>query len=170
MIGNRIRLVVSTELYRLDRSAFLDNLVAAPYSTVSLPAAADSDDANADPVTDTQPNNGATRVTRHCWTLEEDERLTSAVTSISKKKWRKEFIVNWAAVARLVTGHTQKQCQNRWRDALDPSIDWISRRTGKWSEDEDIKLQDAVQTHGGKNWAPVAALVPGRTIKQCSSR
>jgi hypothetical protein len=36
-------------------------------------------------------------------------------------------------------------------------------RTGKWAEDEDIKLKDAVETHGGNNWGAIAALVPGRT-------
>jgi hypothetical protein len=53
---------------------------------------------------------------------------------------------------------------------LDSSIDRGNRRTGKWSEDEDIKLKDAVQTHGGKNWAAIAALVPGRMKKQCHKK
>jgi hypothetical protein len=29
---------------------------------------------------------------------------------------------------------------------------------------------DAVQTHGGKNWGAIAALVPGRGESQCYSR
>jgi hypothetical protein len=33
-----------------------------------------------------------------------------------------------------------------------------------------IKLKAAVQIHGGKNWDAVAALVPGRTRKQCQNR
>jgi hypothetical protein len=33
---------------------------------------------------------------------------------------------------------------------------------GKHEVDEDIKLRGAVQTHGGKNWVAVAALIPGR--------
>jgi hypothetical protein len=36
-------------------------------------------------------------------------------------------------------------------------------RKGKWAADEDSKLKDAVQTHGGKNWKTIAALVLGRT-------
>jgi hypothetical protein len=31
-------------------------------------------------------------------------------------------------------------------------------------------LKDAVQTHGGKNWGLIAALVLGRTKSQCKSR
>jgi hypothetical protein len=40
-------------------------------------------------------------------------------------------------------------------------------RTGKWTAVEDVKLKDAGQTHGGKDWGAITALVPGRTIKQC---
>jgi hypothetical protein len=39
-----------------------------------------------------------------------------------------------------------------------------------WTEDEDARLRYSVQIHNGKNWAAIAALVPGRTKKQCSSR
>jgi hypothetical protein len=31
-------------------------------------------------------------------------------------------------------------------------------------------LKDAVQTHGGKNWVAIVALVPGRTKKTCCNR
>jgi hypothetical protein len=53
---------------------------------------------------------------------------------------------------------------------VDASIDGTTGRTGTWTEDEDIKLKDAVQMHGGKNWIAIAALVPGRTKSQCNSR
>jgi hypothetical protein len=58
---------------------------------------------------------------------------------------------------------------------LKPNIDQVTGRTGKWGEDEEIKLKDAVQTmavqtHGGKNWDAIAALVPGRTKNQCRNR
>ena len=69
---------------------------------------------------------------------------------------------------RAAAGPNEKAM--RWHDALDPSIDRANGRTGKWAEDEDIKLKDAVQTHGGKDWAAIAALVPGRTRKQCCRR
>jgi myb proto-oncogene protein len=50
---------------------------------------------------------------------------------------------------------------------LDSSIDRMNGRTGEWSDDEDIKLKDAVQTHGDKNWA---ALISGRTQKLCARK
>jgi hypothetical protein len=119
-----------------------------------LPPAADNDDedeANADPVTDTQPNAGATPVTRRRWTVKEDAKLTSAATNTSKKKWGKEYRIDWGAITALVPGRTIIQCSSRWHDALNPSIDRANDRTGKWSEDEDIKLKDAVATHSGRN-------------------
>jgi hypothetical protein len=36
--------------------------------------------------------------------------------------------------------------------------------------DEDSKLKDAVQIHGGKKGDAISALVPGRTRLQCRSR
>jgi hypothetical protein len=50
---------------------------------------------------------------------------------------------------------------------LDPSIALMASCAGKWTEDEDLKLKHSVQTHGGKNWVAIAALVPGRKQKQC---
>jgi myb proto-oncogene protein len=41
---------------------------------------------------------------------------------------------------------------------------------GKWTEGEDSKLTDTVQTHGSKDWHVIAALVPGRTKTQCYDR
>jgi hypothetical protein len=96
------------------------------------------------------------------WLEDEDIKLKDAVQTYSCK--------DWDAVAVLVPGRTKKQCCNRWHGALDPSIDQVSGRPGKWAEDEDSKLKDAVQTHGCKNWGAIAALVPGRTNRQCWSR
>jgi myb proto-oncogene protein len=53
---------------------------------------------------------------------------------------------------------------------LDPNVDRVNGRTGTWTAVEDSKLKDAVQTHGGKDWAAIAALVPGRTKYQCNNR
>jgi hypothetical protein len=118
-------------------------------------------------MTDTQTNAGANRR----WTLEESAKLTHACTNTSKKKGGKENIFDWDAIAELVPGRTKTQCRDKWHaGSLNPNIDPTTARAGKWSEEEHIKLKDAVQTHGGKNWSAIAALVPGRTRQQCSSR
>jgi hypothetical protein len=96
------------------------------------------------------------------WTAGEDSKLKDAVQTQGGK--------NWGAITALVPGRTIIQCQHRWHGALDPSIDRANRRMGKWSEDEDRKLKNLVQMHGGKDWAAIAALVPGRTRIQCHNR
>jgi hypothetical protein len=127
-------------------------------------------DANVNPVTDTQPNAGATTVTRRRWTLEVDAKLTSAVKNNSMRKCGKEYNINWGAVAALVPSRTSRQCKNRWNHCLDTNIDPTTARSGKWTVDEEKKLRDALQTHGGNNWEPIAALVPGRTKMQCRAK
>jgi myb proto-oncogene protein len=98
-------------------------------------------------------------------TTDEDSKLKDAVQT-HREKDRKD----WFAIAALVPGRTNAQCTNRWRDVLKHSIDQATGLTGKWTEDEFIKLKDAVETHGGKNWFAIAVLVPGRTNAQCTNR
>jgi hypothetical protein len=129
------------------------------------PPAAENYVANADPVTGTQPNAGAGG-----WTSEEDEKLTRAVTNTSKKKQGKEYKTDSAAISALIPWRTRIQCCNRWHNGLDPSINLTAGRKGKWTVVEDSNLKDAVQTHGGKGWGAIAALVPGRAERQCWHR
>jgi hypothetical protein len=105
-----------------------------------------------------------TRTQSH-WTPEQDAKLYSAVTNTScRQKYGKEYRTDWAAVAARVPDRKKSQCYNRWHKFLDPSID-------NWVENEDIKLKNAVQTHGGKmNWDAIAAQVPDRTKIQCKNR
>jgi hypothetical protein len=131
------------------------------------PAAAEN--ANADSVTDTQPNAGATPATRR-WTLQEDANLTRVVVHTTKKKRGKEYKTNWPAVSKLIPGRTNIQCWHRWHDVLDPSSGRASARKGKWKTVEDSKLKDAVKIHGDRDWGAIAALLPGRTKNQCNKR
>jgi myb proto-oncogene protein len=77
---------------------------------------------------------------------------------------------DWNAITALVPGRTKIQCYDRWRHVLNPNIDRTTGRTGRWAEDEDIKLKDAVQTHGDKDWVVIAGLVPGRAESQWYDR
>jgi myb proto-oncogene protein len=91
------------------------------------------------------------------WTAEEDAKLIEGVRKHGKE---------WVAVAALVPGRMDKLCRQRWADNLEPNTD---RKVGRWREEEDAKLTDAVQKHG-KDWVAVAALVPGRNNVQCCHR
>jgi hypothetical protein len=121
----------------------------------------DSNDVNTDSVKDT--------LKKDTWTPQQDAKL-SAATSICKTKHGKKDRIDWAAVAALVPDRTKKQCCRRWYDVLIPGIDRATGHKGKWTEDEDSKLKDAVQKHGGENWGAIAALVPDRTTEQCYDR
>jgi hypothetical protein len=122
-----------------------------------LPPTADSDDTNV-----LDPNllraNGRTGK----WTKDEDSKLKDALQTHGGK--------DWVAMAALVPGRTRNQCYQRWHDVLQPKIGRASGRKGKWTNDEDCKLKDAVQTQVDKNWGAISFLVPGRTKAQCSTR
>jgi hypothetical protein len=91
---------------------------------------------------------------------DEDIKLKGAV--------QKHGSNGWVAITALVPGRTRHQCCERWYNTLDPSIDRTTGRKGKWTSDEDNKLENSVQQHGGKSWDAIASLVPGRTKAQCS--
>jgi hypothetical protein len=69
----------------------------------------------------------------------------------------------------LVPGRA-KRCRNRWHNALDPNIDRANGRTGKGTVDKCSKLTRAVETHGGKDWAAIAKMIPGIMEIQCWKR
>jgi hypothetical protein len=96
------------------------------------------------------------------WTADEDSRLKDAVREYGGK--------NWGRIAAMVPGRGEHQCRHRWNDFLDPTIGAESGGKGKWTEVEDSRLEDAVRAHGGKDWAAIAALVPGRTKRDCGHR
>jgi hypothetical protein len=93
------------------------------------------------------------------WINDEDIKLKAVVQAHGGK--------DWAAITALVTGRSKIQRQNRWHNAFNHSIDRTKGRTGKWTEDEDLKLQGAVRMHCGKDWVAIAALVPDRTRGLC---
>ncbi|GKV05129.1 hypothetical protein SLEP1_g17171 [Rubroshorea leprosula] len=118
------------------------------------------------------------------WTKEEDDKLRLAVEAFGERDWQ--------SAASALTGRTGTQCSNRhlycymqmekitssnqaksgqmvqcrerWVNSLDPSL---SR--SKWSEEEDLRLEAAIEEHG-YCWSKVAACMPSRTDNQCWRR
>ncbi|KAL0873765.1 hypothetical protein Bca101_023470 [Brassica carinata] len=91
------------------------------------------------------------------WSSEEDKRLRVALTFFGAKNYNK--------IAQFVPGRTQSQCRARWKDSLDPRLNF-----GSWSVEEITKYNEAVKEHGDSNWPKVASHVHSRTSKQCSRR
>jgi hypothetical protein len=107
-------------------------------------------------------------VTGRKWSTDEDINLKDAVQRHGGK--------NWGAIAALVPCRARSQCHSRWSSVGDPKFYRLNKPTGingnnrwnnildlkivqatgsKWSADEDSKLKDSIQTHGGKNWRPI---------------
>jgi hypothetical protein len=94
------------------------------------------------------------------WTTKEDAKLIDAITKCGK---------DWVKVSALVPGRTNEQCRRAWTDRLIPTDEGALTRMGYWTTEEDAKMIEAVKKCG-KDWLAVAALVPGRTNKQCHNR
>ena len=94
------------------------------------------------------------------WGEDEEIKLKDAVQTMAVQTHGGK---NWDAIAALVPDRTKGQCRSKWHNASESSIHVTPVHTGTWTEDEDIKLKDAVQTRSGKNWNEIAALVPGRS-------
>jgi hypothetical protein len=60
---------------------------------------------------------------------------------------------------------TPPQIASRWEKVLNPQI-----VKGSWTRDEDDRILAFVEGHGTKDWAKLAADLPGRTSKQCRER
>jgi hypothetical protein len=72
------------------------------------------------------------------------ERVDEQVNEQQSKtaSWRMRYK---RTVTEIGPGRTANQRNGRWHNALNPSIALTAGRTGKWVEDEDSKLEDAVQ-------------------------
>ncbi|PWA48408.1 Homeodomain-like protein [Artemisia annua] len=80
------------------------------------------------------PNALVGRTRTRKWEPDEDKHLKIAANLFGGKSWNK--------VATLVPGRTQMQCREKWCNMLDPSLNM-----GKWTEEEELKLIDAVAEH-----------------------
>ncbi|BGP48293.1 hypothetical protein JCM10450v2_004165 [Rhodotorula kratochvilovae] len=89
------------------------------------------------------------------WTQEDDVRLRGAVQA-----WGE----NWDVVARE-TGYAAQQCLHRYLHSLFPGV-----ARGRFTPDEDAKIEAAVAAFGTRNWSAVAARVGARTEAQCRER
>jgi hypothetical protein len=68
------------------------------------------------------------RLTKGSWTREEDQIITDFVRANGSKSWQK--------VSALLPGRIGKQCRERWRNHLDPSVD-----RSPWTADDDNRLR-----------------------------
>lgn len=90
------------------------------------------------------------------WTAAEDAILLSCVRPTGD--W-------WLEAVERLEGRSTTQVIHRWNKTLDPT-----RRSGRWSPEEDACLLAAIRRYGTANWAFIGRFVPQRTDMQCRER
>ncbi|OQS07543.1 myb-like DNA-binding protein [Thraustotheca clavata] len=90
------------------------------------------------------------------WSFDEDEALIKLVQG--------EVSVVWSDISKNIPGRTAKQCRERWKNHLDPSINKNPYKT-----EEDLILLNAFEELGNR-WTQIAELLPGRTEDSVKAR
>lgn len=94
-------------------------------------------------------NHGKHHKPRRTFTSEEDKLLRDLVAQFG------EF--NWSVIASQMTGRTSRQCRDRWKGYLSPTIS-----TEEWTEVEDAFLQQQYKVWGPR-WSKISQLMDGRS-------
>jgi len=115
--------------------------------------------------------------TPHPWAQNEDDLLrrlaaARAVATSSGKRMLGDMSTMlsdnsmiWEDIANQLGGRTAAQCASRYQKVLNPE-----NVKGPWCPSEDAQLIELVGQYGGKHWARIASMLPGRTGKQCRER
>jgi hypothetical protein len=90
------------------------------------------------------------------WTRAEDEIIISYVEKNGTKKWQK--------LCALLPGRIGKQCRERWRNHLDPSLNHA-----QWTDAEDDKLIDLHRQYGNA-WVTIALVMQNRSDNDVKNR
>lgn len=92
---------------------------------------------------------------RHNFTKEEDSMLLKLV---------EEFGTDWAAISSRLKTRTARQCRDRFRHYLDPSLEHR-----EWTADEDALLEEQVRLFG-RRWAKIARVFRKRSEANVKNR
>jgi hypothetical protein len=92
------------------------------------------------------------------FSAKEDASLAEAVELLGTS--------NWAAIAKQVGTRSRVACRQRWKNRCTEVDEAVTK--GKFSEEEEKRLRDAVAMYNGKNWKDIAKYVGKRTPMQCS--
>lgn len=112
-------------------------------------------DENPIPYKNVEHNFGSIRRKTRQWTHTEDIRLLAAIMRYDKEDWQQ--IANFVGNGRI-----KCQCAQRWTRGLNPKI-----KKSLWSEEEELKLLNAINNHGDRAWSKIASDMGDRSDVQC---
>lgn len=95
------------------------------------------------------------KIRRGNWSKEEDKMLLDAIAT---------YDFDWKMISLAMGGRTSKQCRDRYKLKLDPSINH-----GPWTKEEDIILL-RLHEQFGRQWTKIASALPGRTENSVKTR
>ena len=98
------------------------------------------------------------------WTADEDAVLTELVARYHGRSWR-DVAAEMRRRFPARPHRTCNQCNQRWTRVLDPGI-----LKGKWTDEEDRRLYEALAASPPRRWKLVADKMPGRTDIQVRYR
>ena len=105
-------------------------------------------------------NNGTEEETkkgvRQMFTTEEDNLLIEMVKEYGDKNWR--------VISKHIPNRTTRQCRERYRNYLSPTI-----KNGPWTEEEDLLLEQKYMEYGPK-WATIAQFFKSRSDVNIKNR
>lgn len=94
---------------------------------------------------------------RCCWTEADDRQLRIAVESLGRGRWQH--------VSLILSGHSPVECHRRWR-----ALTHHKPQERTWTDTEDQMLRAWTGVKGATDWAGCAALLEGRSARQCRRR
>ncbi|KAL0487119.1 transcription factor myb [Acrasis kona] len=98
------------------------------------------------------------------WSLQEDKRLAMSVHAYGDPN-DPSASRTWIKIRKHILGRTDVQCRERWCNILNPELN-----SGPWTEEEDEKLCNAIETVGVGKWSRIAQMCTPRTDNQCWRR
>jgi len=105
---------------------------------------------------------------RKPWADSEDAKLLNHVNT--------NGAVKWSLIANILPGRPANRCRERWltmstHTKMPRKVRQRSELPKKpWTDSEDAKLTDHVNTHGTIKWSLIANALPGRPAKRCRER
>ena len=101
-------------------------------------------------------NMQTTRKRRQPFTPDEDQKLRTVVNTFGENDWH--------VICKFMNGRTARQCRDRWREYLMPSL-----KLTEWTPEEDMILIEKIK-ECGKKWSVICLSLKGRSETAAKNR